>query len=105
MQERQMNASELRLAELSERTEGEKRDEWHSDPPDSCDYCQKSMSDSFFFVDGKVRDSIQWANMCPDCFFGYGEAVRWGAGQLYQQVDPNEWLMVSGFPPDDSDSF
>lgn len=100
-----MNASELRLAEISDLTEGEKRDEWHSDPPDSCDYCSKGMSESVFFVDGKVRDGIQWANMCPDCFFVHGEAVRWGAGQLYQQVRPNEWLMVAGFPPDDSDSF
>lgn len=48
MQERQMNASELRLAEISDLTEGEKRDEWHSDPPDSCDYCSKGMSESVF---------------------------------------------------------
>lgn len=102
---RKLTPSEEKLAGIADRGEGERRDEWHLDPPDSCDYCHRSLSNSIFFVDGKVKDSFQWGNMCAECFFTYGEAIRWGAGQLYQQVGSNEWLMVGGFPTDEPEPF
>lgn len=98
---RPLGTSELRLAEIADRIEGEKRGEWHVDPPDSCDYCRRTLSTFTYFVDGKEKQGFQWGNMCPDCFEVRGDAIRWGAGQLYQQVRSNEWLMVGGFPPDD----
>jgi hypothetical protein len=33
-----------------------------------------------------------------------GEGIDYGKGQLYTQMDNDEWLMTGGFPPQSMDS-
>jgi hypothetical protein len=47
-------------------------------------------------VDGKVRNSHVWANMCSDCAFFCGDGIGWGMGQLYLK-DEKGRLLVGGF--------
>jgi hypothetical protein len=87
--------------------------QFNLDEPESCDLCGKSFSNQEFFIDGEVKDTNQislangqsvgeWAYMCPECFKNRGVAIKWGRGQLYQKTLNNEWLLVGGFPPDES---
>jgi hypothetical protein len=49
------------------------------------------------FVDGKVRNSFEWANMCALCFEKHGEGIGWGRGQLYALQPNGDWRLVAGF--------
>lgn len=76
-----------------------KRQSYYMNAPDTCDICQYSLSDRKFMVDGEVRGTGAWANMCADCFVTFGTEIGPGSGQLYQK-DPDGWLLVGGFYPD-----
>lgn len=86
--------------------------QYNLDDPQSCDLCGKSFSSEIFLIDGEVRNTEkiplpngesmgQWAYMCAKCFKLNGVGIKWGKGQLYKRVSDDEWLLVSGFPPDD----
>jgi len=72
----------------------------HAKPPLKCDICEIELEDSKYFIDGKVKNSFGWANMCSDCFARKGEAIGYGSGQLYYHMENGEWLLVEGFYPE-----
>lgn len=75
------------------------KQKYYSNAPDVCDICQFPLADEKFMVDGTVRDSGSWANMCGECFLAYGTKIGWGHSQLYLN-DTKGWLLVGGFEPD-----
>lgn len=48
------------------------------------------------FLDGRLKDSLAWANMCADCSVYHGDGIGWGTGQLYRQEKDGRWLVVGG---------
>jgi hypothetical protein len=92
--------AEKRLSVLADVVVGQERDEWFANPPDVCDYCKCSFIERSYFVDAKERGSQMWGFMCAECFFVYGEAVRYGRGQIYQKRGSGKWLCVAGFAPE-----
>ena len=87
--------------------------QFNLDDPEVCDLCGTSFNTQEYLIDGEVKDTPQipventmsmgqWAYMCPECFQARGVAIRWGKGQLYQKTPENDWLLVGGFPPDES---
>ena len=72
--------------------------EYHSSPPERCDCCGADLSERWFFVDGRVRGSGEWRDLCSQCFFTTGARIGWGKGQLYQRQADGRWLLVGGFP-------
>ncbi|PIQ05822.1 MAG: hypothetical protein CO158_02120 [Piscirickettsiaceae bacterium CG_4_9_14_3_um_filter_43_564] len=96
-----MNKYETKLFEISNPEEGKKRDLYDYNNTESCDLCTKSLAECNFFIDGEVRGSLSWANMCPKCFSTRGSSIRWGKGQLYMKQPDGSWVMSAGFPPED----
>ena len=91
----------------------QKDPQFNFDSPEACDLCGTPFSTQEYLIDGEVNDTPQipvengmgigqWAYMCPECFQARGIAIRWGRGQLYQKTLENDWLLVGGFPPDES---
>lgn len=74
---------------------------YNYDNPEQCDLCSRSLENERFFVDGARRDSLQWANMCTECFSQQGQGIAWGKGQLYMRQEDDRWLMTAGFPPEE----
>lgn len=91
---------EARLEEYVDMDTAEKRRMYYAGAPAACGLCGRSLSGRKFMVDGKVRGSCGWANMCGDCFRTHGVGIGWGYGQLYQR-DENGWLEVGGFCPEE----
>lgn len=71
----------------------------HNHPPDVCDGCQDELLRCEWFVDGKLRGYQGWANLCPNCYFGNGEGLGWGLGQLYRRDATGTWILVAGGDP------
>jgi len=94
-----MNKYETKLLEMSNPEKGKSLDEYCYSPPDTCDLCSESLTDCAFFIDGAVRGSLSWANMCPKCFSTRGESIRWGKGQLYMKLPDGAWVLSAGFAP------
>lgn len=92
--------SEDKLDKFADFNKGKKRDETHDSPPSNCDLCKVDLGQRRYFIDGRLKNSLMWANMCSDCFFNSGEAIGWGTGQLYCHQIDNEWLLVGGFSPE-----
>jgi hypothetical protein len=79
-------------------------------PPTECDLCARPLAKEKYFIDGQIRGSSGWANMCGHCHKLNGIPMGWGSGQLYKNVGERGWLQVAGFPegsggfmPDDLD--
>ena len=83
------------------------------DAPQYCDLCGGALLHQQFFVDGEVKDTPQtpipghrsvgqWAYMCGACFGTRGVGIAWGTGQLYRRDAKGLWIMVAGFPPEES---
>jgi hypothetical protein len=94
----------IKLSKLSDLKEAQERKIYSLPPPKKCDLCSKSLLEEQYYIDGALRDSEGWANMCPKCFFEKGRSIDWGVGQLYMQDKEGSWLMVAGFPPKDDSS-
>ncbi|MFT8464246.1 endonuclease NucS domain-containing protein [Acetobacter persici] len=69
---------------------------YHPAVPDDCDICSIPLAQESFFSDGRLKDSLAWANMCADCSVYHGAGIGWGTGQLYRQEKDGRWLMVGG---------
>lgn len=69
--------------------------------PARCDICACDFNRGELLVDGRLRGSITFADMCPRCACLYGSGIGYGDGQLYLRQADDSWLCVAGFPPDD----
>lgn len=90
------SSAERMLDEIADMDRGRKRKQYYVDPPSECDLCKCSLAKEKYMVDGKVRNSHVWANMCSDCAVFCGDGIGWGMGQLYLK-DEKGWLLVGGF--------
>jgi hypothetical protein len=97
----QLSAAEQAVAATSNPDEALERREYHPDPPEECDFCGCKLEGRSYFVDGRLRGSLQWANMCAECFGRHGEDIGWGKGQLYAKQPNGTWLLTGGFPPEE----
>lgn len=88
---------------LADFTEGARRDVHFQPAPENCDYCNKSLADEKYFVDGRERGSLRWGCMCTDCCKSKGEGVGAGNGQLYLNQKNGRWLQVGGFIDEELD--
>ena len=90
-----------KLSKLADLSKAKER-QIHSSPhPETCGMCSKDLKEEKYYIDGALKRSGVWANMCPKCFFEHGENIGWGEGQLYMQETDGSWLLVSGFSPDE----
>jgi hypothetical protein len=85
------------LAKLVDLETGLRRKEKYYGAPEVCDCCSKSFEGQQYMIDGGLKGSIAWANMCAECFSRVGTDIGWGKGQLYLKHE-GSWLMVAGFP-------
>lgn len=76
---------------------GSELNRFYIPPPTSCDQCGKSLANEKYFIDGEIRGSSAWGNMCGHCHSLSGEEIGWGKGQLYLNRGTNGWIMVGGF--------
>ena len=90
--------ADIALEKYVDMATAKKRNLYYADAPSVCDICKFPLSDAKFMVDGVVRGSLSWANMCGDCFCTYGVKIGWGYGQLYKR-EAGKWLLVGGFCP------
>ena len=97
------NAIDMRLSELVDLKEAEKRQIFCSPPSGKCDVCSKNLSEEKYYIDGMLRDEKGWANMCPECFDKHGKRIAWGEGQLYMKAKNGKWLLVAGFSPQETE--
>lgn len=67
---------------------------WMGSIPEKCDICHSPLTQ--VFVDGRLRNSTQWAMMCPECFMDLGVALGTGFGQRYELNSHNEWVKTGG---------
>lgn len=93
--------SERILADRADFEGGEHYEQACDDPPETCDLCGQSFAKRAFFVDGRLRNSLMWANMCSGCFLQRGEGLGYGDGQLFAHMTDGRWLCVAGWPPDE----
>jgi len=98
-----MREYDAKLLHLSDLEEGKRRGSFYYGDTDVCDICSTNLSNERFFIDGTKRGSLQWANMCPECFSSMGTGIGWGMGQLYMKQPDGEWLMTAGFDPNEQD--
>ena len=100
---------ESQLAAMIDRERAEREQEYCADELSLCDLCAVNLAGERFVIDGGVtntRQAIlpsgetmsQWAYMCSRCFVTRGQGIRWGQGQLYEQIFPGRWLRVAGGP-------
>lgn len=72
--------------------------------PAACDLCERPLESSGFYVDGKLRQSMQWANLCARCALQRGEGIGWNRSQLFERQEDGKWRLIAGFPPARKDS-
>lgn len=65
---------------------------------DQCGLCDVELDRCGFMVDGRLKGSLMWSNLCARCFAVYGEGLGDGAGQLYAKQRDGRWRLVAGFP-------
>ena len=91
--------AEIRLLEHEQWDAGVQRGDTYANPSGTCNICKTSLAKKRFMVDGNIQPGgCMWACMCASCFFKRGEAIAWGKGQLYTQLESGKWLMTGGFP-------
>lgn len=97
------NSIDMKLSKIVDIRKAKQR-QIHSSPhPNTCGMCSKELLKEKYYIDGALKRSGVWTNMCPSCFFEHGEGIGWGEGQLYMQVKKGSWLMVAGFPPTETE--
>lgn len=89
--------ADRRLAARIDHSEVDKREEQFAYGAEVCDFCKCDLGKRGLFVDGKVRNKIEWANMCAPCFEKNGDGIGWGVGQLYALQPNGDRRLVAGF--------
>lgn len=89
--------ADRRLAARIDQGEVDKHEATFAYGAEICDFCKCDLGKRGLFVDGKVRNEIEWANMCAPCFEMNGEGIGWGVGQLYALQPNGDRRLVSGF--------
>jgi hypothetical protein len=92
-----LDETEAAIAEYADFERAAHAPEFHFSPPGKCDSCGVDLRQRWFFVDGRVRGSGEWRDMCSHCFFTTGARIGCGKGQLYQRQADGRWLLVGGF--------
>lgn len=95
--------SDQLLEEYADVAQGQKAGQYCIGVPDTCDLCGRSFNNRKYLVDGRLKSDLMWAYMCSGCFLKRGEGIGWGQGQLFARQLDDEWLLVAGFPPDESE--
>jgi hypothetical protein len=93
------SSSERALDYIQDIARGRRRAQYFTPPPQRCDICDCSLQKRRYFIDGALRDRLQWAAMCPDCHGEFGQGIGRGKGQLYSN-QPEGWLLVGGLEGD-----
>lgn len=107
---------DAQLEAMIDRERAEREQEYCLDDLDFCNLCGKSLANERFVIDGEVRETSQvslpnggsvgqWAYMCSSCFAIKGAGIRWGKGQLYEQISRAEWLRVAGGPIEGNEEY
>lgn len=65
---------------------------------EQCGLCDVELDQCGLMVDGRLKGSLMWGNLCARCFAVYGEGLGDGAGQLYARQPDGRWRLVAGFP-------
>ena len=91
---------EERLAMIAIPAEISSRSPVFRDHAMHCDICGCTLQARGLLIDGRVRGSLKWANMCADCFNDSGAGIGWGKGQLYARQPDGGWRLVAGFEPE-----
>ena len=94
--------SEKEFDDVADLVKGRKAGICYCNPAGTCDKCGDSLKSHKYMIDGSVRGSTVWGNYCSNCYAEFGRGIGWGHGQLYMQTRGKRWLLVGGFPPDDS---
>lgn len=92
-----LDETEAAISEYADFEQAGHAPEFHFSPPEKCDSCGVDLRERWFFVDGRIRESGEWRDMCSRCFFATGARIGWGKGQLYQRQADGRWLLVGGF--------
>ncbi len=69
--------------------------------PVRCDICGCDFIKEKLLVDGRLGNSITFADMCIRCAVLYGSGIGYGDGQLYKRQDDGNWLCIAGFRPEE----
>jgi hypothetical protein len=89
--------ADRRLAARIDHSEVDKHEATFAHGAEICDFCKCDLGKRGLFVDGKVRNEIEWANMCALCFEKNGDGIGWGVGQLYALQPNGDRRLVAGF--------
>lgn len=76
--------------------EAENRSNYFDFSDQICDFCKKIMTNEKYLIDGATNQG-PWAWMCSSCFDKNGIGIRWGTGQLYENMGDDGWLLVAGY--------
>jgi hypothetical protein len=93
-------SADQKMSRLADREKASERQIHYSPHPGTCGICSKDLLEEKFCIDGAMKPSGIWGNMCPECFLEHGAGIEWGVGQLYMQETKGSWLLVAGFSPD-----
>lgn len=94
--------AEQTVARFADEDEGRRRGLSYANPSATCGNCGDELSERQVFIDGRLRSSLMWSCLCAECFLEEAEGIGWGVGQLYRRQPDGEWLLVGGFPPDET---
>jgi hypothetical protein len=93
----ELDEYETAISEYARFEKAAEAPEFHFSPATECDLCGTALGGRWFFVDGRVRESGEWRDMCSRCFFAKGGKIGPGKGLLYQRQRDERWLLVGGF--------
>jgi hypothetical protein len=93
----ELDEYEIAISEYARFEKAAEAPEFHFSPARECDLCGAKLAGRWFFVDGCVRESGEWRDMCSHCFFVKGGKIGPGKGLLYQRQRDGRWLLVGGF--------
>ena len=110
------NQIDAQLVVMIDQIRAQREQQYCLDVLDLCNLCGKSLKKERFVIDGEVKGTPQiklpvgsgvgqWAYMCSSCFSNRGFGIRFGRGQLYEQIAPGRWLQVAGFPIENDEEF
>lgn len=90
------------LESLVEFEEAKKRAQYFNFDDKTCDFCKKILANDKYMIDGETYQG-PWAYMCADCFEELGVGIKWGYGQLYQNMKDKGWLLVAGYDKNENE--
>ncbi len=96
VQDRSKDIYEQEIDQLIDLQKGHAKGQYYTSPPDVCDICGTRFRNKKYMIDGAVKPSGIWANMCSKCYHFHGIGIEKGIGQVYLNQN-NRWLLVGGF--------